>query len=480
MSKYCSENVKMNLDNLPRCESGRHKGEINWRNSVGCIVKAECEGVIYDIEITKYDKRYLNVKVDGKEVEKPILCSSFKEGKIGALIGKNAREYRYNIGEVIKDEKRDLVILEQIKIKHGNSNDKGYKYRCNKCGYNEGKIREIDLKKGVGCRVCSGQKAILGINTIWDTDRWAVDRGLISEEDAKKYTKGSNKRIDVVCPNCGEIKKNMLIYSIIQRKSIGCKKCGDGISFPEKVVGLVLNKLNIYYESQKSFSWSQGKIYDFFIPNLGKLIETHGGQHYKKKTSWNKYNGRTLAEEQENDRLKEELATKNGLKYIAIDCRESDIDFIKESMIKMLGYSIDFSIINWEEIDKEAQSSLVWKVCEYWKNKKDEETTTDLAKYFSLSKPTIISYLKRGNKYGWCFYDKKEELIKGREKVKINNSKKVAVYKDGELKGIYSSVSELVEKSERYFGIKFNSGHISSVCLGKLKAHKGYTFKYLE
>ena len=324
---------------------------------------------------------------------------------------------------------------------------------------------------------------MLGVNTIWDTDKWAVDKKLILEEEAKKYTRSSEKRIDIVCPNCGEVKKNMLICNIIQYKSIGCKKCGDGVSYPEKVVSLVFDKLNIYYEKQKSFSWSQDKIYDFYIPTLEKLIETHGRQHYK-KVDWSKYGGRTLAEEQENDRKKEELATKNGLEYIPIDCRESDIDFIKENMIKMLGNIFDFSPIDWEEIDKKAQGSLVWEVCEYWKNKKDEESTTDLAKYFSLDRSTIRKYLKKGNEYAWCFYDVKEELIKGRKKANynasINTSKKVAVYKDGDLKGIYPSVHELERNSEQDFGIKFNHSLISLVCRGERKTHKGYTFKYLE
>ena len=478
MGRYHSEDVKMNFDNLPRYKSGSRKGQIDWKNSIGYIVTAECEDVVYNIKITKYDKGYLNVKIDDEEAEKPIFYSNFKEGKIGGLIGKKTSEYRYNIGYVIKDEKRDLIILEQIKIKYRNHNEKGYKYRCNKDGY-EGEISEKNLKKGIGCSVCCGRKAMSGINTIWDTDKWAVDMGLISEEDAKKYTKGSEKRINVVCPNCGEIKKDMLIRNIIQRKSIGCRKCGDGVSFPEKVTCLVFDKLNIYYEKQKTFSWSQDKIYDFYIPSLEKLIETHGTQHYK-EVGWTKYGGRTLAEEQENDRLKEELASKNGLIYIPIDCRESNVDFIKENIVKMLGDVIDFSIINWEEIAKEAQSSLVWKVCEYWKNKEDEETTVDLAKYFSLNRNTIARYLKKGNKYGWCFYDGKEEMIKRGKKAGVNKSKKVAVYKNGNLKGVYSSTSELERKSEQDFGIKFNHGGISLVCRGKQKTHKGYTFKYLE
>lgn len=474
--------IKMHLDNLPRWESGVNKGKINWIDSVGYIVKAEYEDIIYNIEIIKYDKEYLNVKINGKEVEKPIRCGDFKKGSIGVLIGKITHEYIYDIGDIIKDNRRDLIILKQIRVKNGKNTRKGYKYHCNKCGYNEGEISESSLKRGNGCLVCCGHKAMLGFNTIWDTDKWAVDRKLISEEDAKKYTKSSTKRINVICPNCGEIKKKMRICNIIRYKSICCKKCGDGVSFPERVVGLVFDKLNIYYEKQKTFNWSQNKVYDFFIPSLEKLIETHGIQHYEEV---NRGGGsRTLAEEQENDRLKEELATKNGLIYIPIDCRESDIDFIKENTIKMLGDSIDFSIINWEEIDKEAQSSLVWKVCEYWKNKKDEETTTDLAKYFSLDKTTIGAYLKKGNKYGWCFYDAKEELIKGRKKANVNavikTSKEVAIYKDGDLKGVYSSAHELDRKSEQDFGIKFDYRAISRVCLGRLKTYKGYTFKYLE
>ena len=204
MGRHCSENIKMNLDNLPRLKGSEDK--IDWKNSIGCIVLAECGDVIYNIEITKYDKGRLNVKIDNKEVEKPIWCHNFKKGQIGYLVSdERIREHKYNIGSIIKDEKRNLVILEQIRIKKGKHTQKGYKYRCNKDGY-EGEIREDGLEEGKGCPVCCGQKTMLGANTIWDTDKWVVDRGLISEEDAKKYGRGSNKKIDVVCRNCGEVK----------------------------------------------------------------------------------------------------------------------------------------------------------------------------------------------------------------------------------------------------------------------------------
>ena len=51
MGRYHSEDVKMNFDNLPRWESGKNKGQIDWKNSIGYIVVAEYEDVIYNINI---------------------------------------------------------------------------------------------------------------------------------------------------------------------------------------------------------------------------------------------------------------------------------------------------------------------------------------------------------------------------------------------------------------------------------------------
>ena len=34
MGEYRSENVKINLDNLPIWESGVNKGKINWKNNI--------------------------------------------------------------------------------------------------------------------------------------------------------------------------------------------------------------------------------------------------------------------------------------------------------------------------------------------------------------------------------------------------------------------------------------------------------------
>ena len=54
-------------------------------------------------------------------------------------------------------------------------------------------------------------------------------------------------------------------------------------------------------------------VYDFYIPELEAIIEVHGSQHYGQ--GFEKVGGRTLEEEQINDRLKEDLAKQNGIKH---------------------------------------------------------------------------------------------------------------------------------------------------------------------
>ena len=57
-----------------------------------------------------------------------------------------------------------------------------------------------------GCPICNGSRVVAGINDIFTTDRWMVDLG-VSEEDAKRYSRCSNKKITVKCPDCGKNKK---------------------------------------------------------------------------------------------------------------------------------------------------------------------------------------------------------------------------------------------------------------------------------
>ncbi|MGU8679077.1 hypothetical protein ACV3Q3_13040 [Clostridium perfringens] len=348
------------------------------------------------------------------------------------------------------------------------------KHNCKKCNYHEWKITPNSLLTGRGCPVCSGREAKLGINTIWDTDRWMVDLG-VSEVDAKKCFRGSNKKITVKCPDCGR-EKSISINQIYNNKSIGCL-CGDGKSYPEKFVGSFLEILDLKYKKEYSPNWIKPKRYDFYIPKFNMIIEAHGEQHYEK--AFKNLDSRNLKEEQKNDKYKKETALANGIKhYIELDCRESNLEWIKNSILNSeLAKLFDLSKVDWQQCAEFANKNIVKEVCDYWNNRKDGETTTDLGNIFNLNRGSIVNYLKKGNKLGWCDYDSKEEKEKGRSK-KGKNAKKVEIFKDNKSLGIFSSCSELERQSEELFGVKLSQSNISIVCLGKRKSHKGFTFKY--
>lgn len=266
---------------------------------------------------------------------------------------KKTKNFKVDIGEFFVDNKRNMVIInkEYRKRKQSGSdstiNDKYYQYHCNKCGY-EGWVLESNLlKKNTGCSCCcpTPRVSVLGINTIWDTDRWMCDLG-VSEEDAKTHTAKSNKKINVICPCC---KKKIVIScnTIKTRKSIGCI-CSDHISYPEKFMISLLKQLEINFIkelSKTTFDWCGKYRYDFYIPKYNMIIETHGGQHYEGCTSFKI----PLKEVQKNDKCKKELALSNKINnYIELDCRHSDIDYIKNSILNSeLKELFDLSQVDW-------------------------------------------------------------------------------------------------------------------------------------
>lgn len=132
----------------------------------------------------------------------------------------------------------------------------------------------------------------------------------------------SNKKYNFICPNCNLLLKNKQISSVVVR-GLSCPRCSDGISYPEKFITSLLSQLDIKFEYQKSFDWSEGRRYDFFVESKNIIIETHGAQHFK---SFEGLRWRTLQEEQDNDELKKKLAKNYGVEnYVILDCSESSL-----------------------------------------------------------------------------------------------------------------------------------------------------------
>lgn len=454
-----------------------------WNNiEVGEILKTNHKVYGYrEFEFIKYELKGQNLylKYDGIKC-KPIFTGNFMVGQIGSLIGEITKEFKIDIGEHINDKKRDLIIIDrEYKKDKDDKQWKWYKYKCNKCGF-FGWITEGSLSsQKTGCACCCGNIVVEGINDLYTTDYWMVDFG-ISIEDAKKHTKSSGNKITVKCPYCSK-EKQVTISNIYNDKSIGCV-CGSGYSYNEKFMAEVLNQLNIDYTCQLSkstFEWCGEYRYDFYIPSLNAIIETHGRQHYEASNR-----GRSLKEERNNDDNKRQLAKNNGVdEYIVIDCRYSDMEYVKDNILKSkLSELFSFCNIDWLRCEGFAISkkSLIKEVYSYWNNKKDFESVVHLSKVFNISKYTAIKYLKHGTNLKLCNYNPKDEMKKSALRAIKMKQRPVMMFGDGVLLGVFESGTELERKSEKLFGVKLLQSQISNVCLGKKKQYKNYTFKYID
>ena len=479
---------EISLDVLPR----KNERVIDWSNSIGVPIKGFYDNVDFVVEIKSYNSQtsYLEIEYEGKIY--PIHTGNFKNCQFGKIFGKITGEFKIEIGEIFKDEKRDITIVDrEYRLDEKGQKWKWYNCKCNKCDYKHWIVEPSILTQKTGCPRCCPNSLVVteDYNSIVATDPWMVKYFQGGYEEAKEYSRGSHAKVYPICPDCGKIKdKSVPIYTIYRTKSIGCV-CGEGISYPEKLITSMLGQLDIEFQTQltsKNLAWCDKYKYDFYIPSLNMIIETHGEQHYKQTT---RKGARTLEQEQENDRLKKELALSNGIEhYVVIDCRKSIMGWIKEKVLKSeLSNIFNLLIVDWKKCEKFALSNLVKEVCEYY-NENKHMTTSEVGEVFGLTKTTIRKYLIKGNGLGWCHYDTKENKGKAKEKTIETNrkalSKEVAVIKDDEEIMRFSSLRELNDCSLEKLGIKLSS---SQVCIRLNPKHKkygelykGFTFKYVE
>lgn len=327
-------------------------------------------------------------------------------------------------------------------------------------------------------------KAIIERNLV-DTHP-EVAKLLTHKELGYNLTHGSEKIEEFECDKCGYI-TNKKVNTVV-RNGFSCPKCSDGISYPEKFVISLLDQLDVIYEKQKIFKWSKNivynnkklngdKKYDFYIPTLNLMIETHGQQHYVRGFDYR--GSKNLKEEQENDRLKEELAKENGIsKYFVIDCRFSEIDWIKKSILESKLVNIfDFDNVDWLACHEFACSSLVKIACELWN--KGIKNTNEISIIMNINKTTACRYLKKGAESGLCDYDAKEVLKRSREKTgKLLGEKISRKIIQLTLEGVFIKEWDSIRESLNAYGMRTNN--VSAVCRGRRKSACGYKWMYKD
>lgn len=461
---------------------------IDWVNSIGFILPFIYNNVSGNIKIISYEKKSQFLIVEYNNMNYRIKSGNLINCKLGGILGIISSQFKLEIGINIKDDKRDLTIIDRKYEKNKNNQQlKWYKYHCNKCGAELWIEESPILKQKIGCSCCYGRTTVRGINDIATTQPWMV-KYFVNIEDAYTHTYCSGDKILCKCNICGH--KKEIVISNLYRQGFSCPKCSDGISYPEKFMYNLLSQLNINFIFQftkKYAKWVGKYRYDFYFEhnNESYIVETHGLQHYN-SISWNN-NTNSLKEEQENDNNKYELAVNNGIKpenYIVIDCRYSEFEFIKNNIIQSIFNEIfDLNSINWNNIEKKCQNLLVKEVCEFWKLHNEINCENLIIKQISnilnLSVATIRKYLKIGAKLGWCHYNPKEEMKKSSSKTGKKRGKQVEIFKNGISLGIFSSCHELARESEKLFGVKLLESSISKSC-NNFKKYKGYNFNYLK
>lgn len=436
---------------------------IDWKNSINCIVSFQYRDIKGELLILDYKDRYLTVKFN--DVIKKIHTSSLLKCELGDILNVKTNKFKYEIGTVFKDKKRNLTLIDK-EYKKNKSTKKWYKYRCNNDG-NEDWISENDLNKGVGCNVCANKKVLKGINDINTKTPYLVQY-LYDKNDAYLHTPYSKDKIYFKCPTCGTI----LLKEVVRVNANGfsCNKCSDGISYPNKVMMSLLEQLNIEYIREYSPQWLttniKGGAYDFYIPSMELIIEMDGGFHKKAYAN----NKEKLKRQIERDDIKNKLAKHNNIKIIRIDCdyrdKETRGEFIKNNIKESeLKHIFTLHNVDWVKVYKFATENIVKNICENYEINKNIIDMKDIAQNNHIHITTLIHYLKIGNDIGWCNY-----------KPKKRRKRKVKVI---ELDKIYKSTNSCAIQLTKLFNKKYGQACISNAC-SQHKPYKGLHFEFID
>lgn len=377
-------------DNLVRGSGGTGVGvnNVDWKNSVGCNVDFVFDEIYGSFKIIKYINNS-TVKVIYNNKEFVLRSYEILNCKFSKMLGLYNKNFRYKKDDIVGD----YIILKAYRYNKNNKLIKYYKFKCGKCGNIDDTSEYELIKNKVVCSVCNGKRVISGINDLWTTNP-EIARFLKNKDEGFKLKNTSKIIADFVCNDCGHNFKKSIIK--VASRGVNCPICGIGVSFPEKILNSILIECNVDFTTQKSFPWSNNKKYDVYIPEIKTLIEIHGRQHYMGHLNWN----RTINDEKTNDTYKKMLAINNGYEYIAIDAKQSEINYIKNNIMHTIGHIIDFNKIDWNKCNTRVFSG--GKRSQIYKLFNDGHSIDEISKKLNCCFQNVEKYLREGNLMGRC------------------------------------------------------------------------------
>lgn len=335
-------------------------------------------------------------------------------------------------------------------------------FKCKKCGIEAYRVPSYVLR-GYGCPKCAKYNttgyATKGINDI-ATERPDLIKYFVNIEDAYKHRKMSSMKVLCRCPDCGNIKEQMI--SNLTQQGFSCPVCSDGVSYPNKFGRTFVNQLpvyNIYYEY--SPEWVKPQRYDIYFEYKNKkyIIEMDGKWH----KCDNELSGQTAKQSQEIDNYKDKLAKEHGINVIRIDCSNRRNDYIRHKIENsVLSNLFDLTRIDWEKCKNIASGNSYKDICEYY-NSHNNKSISEISRDLNVCSYLVSRSLKKGNEFGWCHLDRdliKQNSIEASRKAKYIP---VDVYTlDNQLVHHFNSVIECSKKMTEIYGIKYRDQNIST------------------
>lgn len=334
-------------------------------------------------------------------------------------------KWKFEIGQHIYDETRDFIITNR---KEGYRNNghyiRLYQIHCNKCGFDSGEyyrggvyhkewwvgefdINRVDYRgknKPLKCPCCSKCITVPGINDISTQAKWMIPF-FKDKEDQFKYVPSSPIKVKMVCPHCNT-EKELKCFDLYHPHTLKCK-CKDSTSLPNRVaysIFKVLEKegrIESYIDEYKpSWCTDSGYRFDnyFIVDKKEYLIEIDSNLGHGRDTYCNGVNTDVIGKER--DKQKDLLAKQHGISLIRIDCPDLyEVDYYKECITKVLSSIIDFSNLDWNEIN--------YQIAYVNKNKIISDMYTSGMSIKEISRKTtkaeayIKEKLRFGQKYGW-------------------------------------------------------------------------------
>lgn len=303
--------------------------------------------------------------------------------------------FRYSKGEIVKTKTGEIEIVDLYRKDFYGHNSKAYKCKCNIHNYEFELFEDRIYTMGIGCPLCGKRKLIPGKRSLYDLYPELM-KYIVNIEDAKNSTPRNKRKILCKCPNC-DSKKKVSVSNLVGY-GFSCDICSPGISYPNKFITALLFQIGVEFDTEKVFDWSNGKRYDHYIDSIPLIIENQGEQHYKE----NNYFHESLRDIETNDIVKKDMAIQHGIKYIEIDCRKSNKNWISNSILSsnlLSLLNVSESDINWDLCDEYGKNDRNKTIWNEWNETQDANY---LMKKYGVSQTTIRLCVNEGYKLGKC------------------------------------------------------------------------------